>query len=103
MQEEKKQSEIDRLQQIEEALEKNSLALDADTVSNFYSLNFKANIKQASQIIRLSSINHEIDFSFEEGNTLAKITLKKGEESYLGWDFVLYFQNEKMFEPTCFT
>ena len=53
MQEEKKQSEIDRLQQIDEALEKNSLALDADTVSNFYTWNFTANIKQGSEITRL--------------------------------------------------
>ena len=53
VQEEKKQSEIDRLKEIEEALEKNSLALDADTVSNFYTWNFTANIKQASEITRL--------------------------------------------------
>jgi hypothetical protein len=53
VQEEKKQSEINRLKQIEEALEKNSLALDADMVSNFYTWNFTANIKQASEITRL--------------------------------------------------
>ena len=72
--EEKKQSEIDRLQIIEEALEKNSLTQDASTVSKYYSWNLTVNIKQASKIKRLSSINHEIDYSFSEGDTLAKVT-----------------------------
>ena len=34
---------------------------------------------------------------------MATVSLKKGEERNLGQDFILYFQNDKMFEPTGFT
>ncbi len=70
-QEEKKQSEIDRLQQVQEALEMNSLAQDADSVSNYYTWDFQLNIKQGGKIKRLSSINHEINYSLSEDGTLA--------------------------------
>jgi hypothetical protein len=69
----------------------NSLALDASIVSNFYSWNFTLNIKQGSKIKRLSSINHEIEYSLAENGTLAKVKLKKGEEKNLGRDFIIYF------------
>lgn len=81
----------------------NSLAQDDAKVSNYYSWNFTLNIKQAGKIKRLSSINHEIDYSLSEDGTLAQVKLKKGEETNLGKDFILYFQNDKMFEPIGFT
>ena len=38
-----------------------------------------------------------------EDDTEALVKLKTGEERNLGKDFILYFQNDKMFEPVGFT
>ena len=49
----------------------NSLAKVPCKDSEYYTWDFKLNIKQGGKIKRLSSLNHEIDYSLSEDGTLA--------------------------------
>ena len=67
------------------------------------SWNLLLNIKTAGKIKRLASLNHEIDYLLREHGTVAKVSLKNLGYNDLGRDFVLYFQHDKMFEPSVFS
>jgi len=81
----------------------NELAVNSSVAALSYCYNFNMTIKTAGKIKRLVSSNQEIDFELSEDETLAKLSLRKGEEKNLEKDIVIKFSHDKLFEPVGFT